>query len=463
MSRANEGEMTRCTGAMGGASRGLGSGCSRAANLGKRFARTGRSSARGALSGVGRWRMTGGGCRPERRRPTPSPTRTSRLRDARRVMWGGFLATVLIVGTGCGLLSAGGGAPTPQEAVTDFLAALARGQVAGAFATLAPGERAAILPPLESVVAQLDRLGFLVPHTSVTNVSWASVRFSGVRLRVAPAGPRMEVVSFAAGIARVTVNAAAVPLDPLARKVLHTAPPQAGASTREFSLARLSFPLITVRQGGRWYVSPDWTIVRAAVGPGTALDPVMASGSATPAAAADRFLTALLTGDLRQVIAVTDPAEGPALHAYGGLLVSRATAALALFRQQAHVRLRRVVWKAFRVGDGTLMSVAHIALSASVGGSSLTYAGGCAVVRAVGQPSATYCPAHLSGPSVNRALAATLGQVAARGPHLGFVTVEAGGRWFVSPIRTVLDDIASLLGALTPSVARAMLRVKGDA
>ena len=36
-------------------------------------------------------------------------------------------------------------------------------------------------------------------------------------------------------------------------------------------------------------------------------------------------------------------------------------------------------------------------------------------------------------------------------PGTGYVTVEEGGRWFVSPMRSLLEEVSALMGVLSPS------------
>jgi len=109
------------------------------------------------------------------------------------------------------------------------------------------------------------------------------------------------------------------------------------------------------------------------------------------------------------------------------------------------------------IAGGTLVKVSDLGLSATVEGITLTYKGGCLTYSYLGR-SVRRCPSLAVTRAAENKLISVLPR-SLRGlatrlmkdrPSFGFVTVQDNGRWFVSPVATMLDALNGTLSILQP-------------
>ncbi len=303
---------------------------------------------------------------------------------------------------------------SPADAVRGMLRAASAGDVTAVLEHLDPAERRAIEPGFVATVNDLKRLGVLDPGTDLAAVPGVGAALSGVSLhttRLDAGRPQLAAVSVT-GRAALRVDVAALPLGTLVK-------PFAARIPVPLTLPVGAGPLVTVERDGQWYVSLSYTLAEAArrragapfPAPGAA---VPAVGAATPDALVRALLAAAGAGDTRRLIELIAPDEGEALHVYGPAAIAHLTARLDF---------SSLALADAPVAGGTLVSVREF--TASRAGSQVTLT-----------PSG--CFRLTTGGSTRRDCPAAGTDILAQ---LGFVAVQRGGAWYLSPYRTLADDV----------------------
>jgi hypothetical protein len=345
--------------------------------------------------------------------------------------------------------SATGGTSTPQGAVQRFLDAAARQDALGVLASLVPGERDALRAPLQDLVAELSRLGILSNTVDLSKVSGIQTTFSGLQLSSTSLDADHAVVESTAGSVTTRIDPKAVPLGSFVRNLAGSALDAAPTSKTQSLTGADAIRLVAVRQGGHWYTSIAYSIAEAtrhdSGGPpptfGSGIQP---AGAPTAEAATRRLLQALVGFDFQSVIAVLAPDESAAFRDYSASYAENMTSAGAEIGSHFSIDLTSIdLTSEVRAGE-TLVKIKRITFTAAEKdrNTRVEFDGTC--LKSSGLP----LPPSLCGNEVARlgGLPATAAK-----PDLGFVCVQQGGLWYVSPTRTVLEGITAVLRTLKPS------------
>lgn len=374
---------------------------------------------------------------------------------------------VCLVGGGVGAAVAESGGPssssTPAAAVHRLLEAADHRDLLGAIEAIAPGERTAIEPGLVGLVHQLERLKVLASSTNFRDLGGMSLHFTGVRTTTTMLSPTLAAVAITGGSVTGSLNVNQLPIGSFVRGLTHGMLPQkAETSTSAISTGRGA--IVTEQVGGTWYVSLGYTIAydalrsegRPAVTPAVN-GAVPAAGSATPTEAVAALLRDAAAFNLRQLIGDLPPGEMGALQSYASLFLGRAETALAKDRSEARVRITNLGLTSSPVDGGVLVKVRDLGLSVTYDGITIAYRGGCVSYGYQGR-SVRRCPSRAaSSAEIRKIIAAfpsSLRPLATRltkdRPAIGFVAVQENGRWYVSPVATLLNDLNGYLSLLQP-------------
>ena len=249
---------------------------------------------------------------------TPEPRR------ARRVA--GIGATIAVIAGGVGLTTIGfqgaaepGGADTPEAAVQEFAAALAAEDLLGMIDVALPEEVDALKAAVDEGTAQAQRLGLLDESFVASGVSGLDITVDQLALTTRSIDTDLVAVTATDGRLAATFDESSFRFGRLFDSV--DIATSAGSANRD--LAADPFTLVTLRRGGRWYVSFGVTLaesIRSGRGePLPASMGILAEGSATAEAAATEFYRRLGNLDVAGAAALAAPGEGEVLRRYASL------------------------------------------------------------------------------------------------------------------------------------------------
>lgn len=353
----------------------------------------------------------------------------------------------------------GGGAGSPEDAAEQLFDAVEDEDLLGLLESLLPSERDAFGGSVEDLAGELRRLGVLSDDLNLRDVSGLDLSFDGLRFSVERLTDALASVQVTGGTATFSVTPEDLPLGGFLRDMFGD---DLGEPTTETSeAADDGSAMATVKEGGRWYVSLWYSVAEAyrmearapLPGPG---DRVVPRGAATPEKAVEELFRATLTLDLRRVIELLPPDEARALHDYAYLFLDEAEESVDDLGDFLEVNVRRVTATADRDGREALVTITDVALEVTIDALGLrgTIEDGCVELRAIGEPRGErICTAEdfadafgdISGFEVPAAPMLDVDR-----PNVGFVAVERGGAWFVSPTRSLIGAFTASLRVLEP-------------
>ncbi|HZQ57767.1 MAG TPA: hypothetical protein VFA84_07025 [Acidimicrobiales bacterium] len=364
------------------------------------------------------------------------------------------VVAVLVAGVVAVTALTGPSANTPEDAVRGLLTAAGNGDALGVLDHVDPAERGAVASFLTDGTADLARLGVLAPDIDLHHISGISASFS-VDATHNDLRPGLATVQVTGGSVHAHVDAAQLPLGAFVRQHAGTALGKGGPADTTSPL-HITAPIATVLRGGTWYVSIGYTAAEAARRKANLPLPdpnasVPAVGAPNAEAAVEDFLHALANVDVERLIELTPPDEMAALHDYAPLFLPNVKQALS--HSTFSVAITSLELDQTAHGDGELVSVKRIGVHATVNGTTIDLAPGSKCPTVTGAT-----PVDLSAWCAGTAGAATsalpaglsdlVGNLRGTRAQEGFVVVEHGGAWYVSPTRTVLDGIEAVLHAV---------------
>ncbi|MCA1842145.1 MAG: hypothetical protein LC792_02955 [Actinobacteria bacterium] len=403
---------------------------------------------------------------PREPRPLPVPEAATPGRPGRTQQPGVVLLAVGIVGLLAGgvfaALSVAGSQNTPDDAVHRLLDAAHNRDLLGALETLSPGERDAIRGPLGRLTSELKRLDILSKDADLGRVGGVELSFEGVKLADERLSDDITAVTVQGGTVKSRVDPAKLPLGQFVRSLAGSSLSGAAPVSNQESLAgsgSSKTPLVTVRKDGHWYVSLGYTAAesarRSAGRPVPAFGKGLAPAGASSAEAAVRAaLDAATRVDVEKLIQLMPPGELGALQDYSSLFLDDVRTFADQARRQFKAQIDDLKLASRPSGDGTLVTISHIAFhgSSTDGSFAVAFDGSCATVTTRGGDQ-RFCQQdidRLRDQMRQTPGAGALADLSRRHPVLGFVAVEEGGRWYLSPTRTLLDDITNVARVLQP-------------
>jgi hypothetical protein len=318
-----------------------------------------------------------------------------------------------------------------------------------------PGERDALRAPLQDLVHELSRLGVLSKNIDLSKVSGLGLTFSGLQFSTSSLDADHVFVQSTAGTLTARFDPKSAPLGDFVRNLAGPALQGAPTTSTEPLTGDNAVRLVAVRQSGHWYVSIAYSIAegerRGANGPPPQFNAgIQPAGAASAEDATRTLIRSLVAVDLPHVVAVLAPDESAAIRDYAGSSLARSAQDLGIFGDHFTIDLKTLDLTSEVHADDTLVKIKHMTFTATSGHVRVDYDGTC--FKSQGLP----VPPSLCGNQLAQLSGVPL---ATTKPDVGFVCVKVGGSWYVSPTRTVLEDITAVLRTLKPSDLTSLMRV----
>jgi len=366
-----------------------------------------------------------------------------------------------------------GESTSPEKAVEKLFRAVADEDALGVLEALPPSERDVLEGPLQDIVNELKRLDVLAGNADLENLAGVEAEVEGLELSSQRIRDGLAEVRIDGGTITTSADPSQLPLGGFVRDVAGDELRQAQPSGPEEEDLRSDSPddlIVAVREDGRWFVSLWYTVAELGRRDSGAPLPdpaqrVNANGAGSAEAAVDNFVRAAVRLDLRRMMELLPPDEARALHDYAPLFLDDAEDAGAEFRRSVDLDITQLDLRTTgQDDDRTLVQIERLGFNGVVREENLriTYRDGCATLAPLtgrGQRE-RFCPGDFAeAPELfERFLGEGVDtpQFDVGQPELGFATVERDGKWYVSPTRTVLDNVTATLKVLDRDDLRAL-------
>jgi hypothetical protein len=374
----------------------------------------------------------------------------------------GIAALVLVGGLAVNAaVGSGGGAASPESAVRQLADAISHEDPLAAADVIAPDEVRSLHDTLSNAEQKAAELQV---------VETAGAPLAGVDFDVT--GLDLSAKTLADGVAKVTVDAGTftasthkAQFSPLMQKALHGS----NDNTSESDLSQLARPdlptfVVTVRQGGNWYVSAAYTVLEyvreandlPAADFGSGERALASLGADTPDAAVQDAMHALQQRDWAKLMTLVAPDEIP-VYDYRDALTELATQSDSN-DPGSWFTLDSMTTSAQIDGDH-----AKVTLRAAGASDSSTWSidGGCFKLTPKDPNDFTafsYCGEDANAYEYGIALFPFVSLQSDSKVSL----VRKDGRWFVSPVDTVLDGVNSWIDRLDRRTLYTMLGLPGS-
>jgi hypothetical protein len=358
---------------------------------------------------------------------------------------------------------------TPTQAVQQFITAVNSTDIISAMEALAPGERNLLIDAGVPIVNELTRLDVFAKGTDLRKVDGASLKFSDqtytetiLRDDVATVNMKGGNLAIAADITKLFGGV----ITQFAEETL----PEKTNETQKFDSANLA----TIKRDGRWYVSLTYSIAEAArtdMGkpmPEKAAS-IAAAGADSPEAAVSQMMNKLGALDAKGAIALMDPDEMGALQDYSPLFIQDLEKAAADGRQEFALSFPDLGLKATKNGSSTTVAItkwsADLTIPSTEGKGTRFQLDGDCVKAEIEDKTSKRCGKDLPklvndllgeddtpvDPDLQKAWDQSYGKwVTAPGEQGGISVVERNGKWFVAPVRTMMDSVVTSLKKIKP-------------
>ena len=366
----------------------------------------------------------------------------------------GTSTSVVLAGTG------GGGAGSPAAAVQGLVDALNKSDVIGMLDSVDPGERNALEPGLEGIFGQFKRLGILSPAADLNGITGVDISEHGLSISTDQLTPNVAAVTVSGGSSTAGVVPSQLPLGSYFQRVADEA--MNGRSVTTTGPNNGNTTLGTVRVDGGWYVSLGYSIAIDALrasgrsGAPPATGQLQAAGASSPEGAVQALFNDASQFDLSALLSDLDPLEMAAADAYAADWLPNAQAALDKARGGANIQFGNLNFTTEQVDGGTLVKLGKgLTVTVKGQGRELEYANGCYTYTAQGATSHQCAQGDVQYLAQLKAflpqpVQPIFTRLTTIKPDIGFVTVDQGGKWYVSPTRTYLEAISAFLSELRP-------------
>jgi hypothetical protein len=384
-------------------------------------------------------------------------------------------AIVLLAGGGATAMALraandGGGAATPDKAVTTMLAALEKGDLLGAVDTFPANERSIARQLANDWSRQFTRLSGQPKQIDLNRVDGFGLKLEGVT--TVDESVNADIVNVAVNVKKASL-VGANGSSPFGRLTDAFVP---GASSDDSSDTASSLDdtyssnphgtITTVHDAEGWHPSLMYTAFdsirrsKEADKP-TAADAIKARGSATPEEAVADMVNALGAQDQMRIIELLPPTEWAAAHAYGKVLVNDQTAVDDPYQSTVSFSDMKFETKSVDGGKKLLPTSfkAHNQPGSETGDEpdevTVTKKGtDCVRIQlANAGTDETHCIDEIEksfndNSDVSEAMIDVAKRLALKYGEIGFIVVQEGGKWYVSPIQTVNDTMLTFVSAI---------------
>lgn len=339
-----------------------------------------------------------------------------------------------------------GGADSATAAVESMFTAFENEDVLGVIDSLTPAERDVMVQPMQDIAVEMQRLGIASDSMDLAKIEGVDFEIQGLELKAKPLSEDVVAVYITGGTLTSSADPALLPVgDELARIVedLGGDPiDEIEAPEPETEDLGGDVPIVAIKRNGRWGVSLGYTIAEnARLDAGESLpdfgaDEVVPVGGDTPEAAIEGMMGAVDDGDLAGALGYVDPEEMAALYDYAPLFLDDAQEGADAVGDAMKLTSLDLV----ATGSGDRRQVIIQGFSADVDADgetgSITWDGECAVIETDVESIDTCDLAD----DASGAAAFGFDQLSS---DVAFSVHKVDGRWYVSPTRTVLDQLVS--------------------
>lgn len=344
-------------------------------------------------------------------------------------------------------LTSSDGPSSPEAAVNKLFEAASNEDVVGALEALPPSERDAMKDDLLGILGELSRLDILAKDFDAASISGVDLEVTDLELSTEELGEGVSTVHVTGGKTSSTVTPSELPLGKFVKDFMDEDLPS--KPEKETTVigedGEEPFDLVTINEGGSWYVSIWYTVAESArKDSGKAVpkfgDGIDAAGESSPEEAVRALIEAGSKLDLRAAIALLPPDEARALHDYAPLFLDDVEQSTDGIRQEYKVVLETLETSAKTDGDVATVSIDKLALSVDGPDMQLKFSsdGKCTTIEADGEEQ-KFCTEDMQEQLGIPNIAGVFG-----GGGFGvskLVTVKRDGEWFVSPTRSILKPI----------------------
>lgn len=344
-------------------------------------------------------------------------------------------------------LTSSEGPSSPEAAVNKLFEAASNEDIVGALEALPPSERDVMKDDLLGILGELSRLDILAKDFDPASISGVDLEVTDLELSTDELGDGVTTVHVTGGKTSSSVTPSELPLGKFVKDFMDEDLPS--KPEKETTVigedGEEPFDLVTIKEGGSWYVSIWYTAAEAArQDSGKAVpkfgDGIKAAGESSPEEAVRALIEAGSRLDLRAVIALLPPDEARALHDYAPLFVDDVEEGAEGIRQEYKVVLETLETSAKTDGDVATVSIDKLALSVDGPDMQLRFSsdGKCTTIETDGEEQ-KFCTEDMQEQLGIPNIAGVFG-----GGGIGvskLVTVKRDGEWFVSPIRSILKPI----------------------
>ena len=368
---------------------------------------------------------------------------------------------VVVAGAFAAVSLTGNDDNAPTDPVRAMFDAAQRGDAIGVLEQLDPGERDALRGPLTDLTEQLNRLGVL-KDASLSHISGVDLKITDLQLEATTVRDGLAEVHLTGGKSAYTIDPDKLPLGKFIRDLAGDSLSRGKTSgSSDLKSSTSGDGVAVVKRGGHWYVSLGYSAAEGArkdqkVSIADLGDGVPAAGAATPEDAVRDLVGAIAKLDVHRMIELMPPDELPSLHEYAGLFIDDAKHATDDVKDSYSVTISTLDLDADTSGDQSLVTIKKIELSGTFGDFTLSFKNGCADFTVPGGSPQHVCQGAnptdvLKSLGMASDLAPPQFSFTGKHPKVGIVATKVDGKWYVSPTRTVLDDLVASLKLVQPS------------
>jgi hypothetical protein len=373
----------------------------------------------------------------------------------RRLVVGLAIVAVLIAGTFALVNLAGADANEPTDPVRAMFDAAEERDILGILEQVDPGERDAVRGPLEDIVEELNRLDVL-EDASLEELTGYELEVEDLQMEATEVRDGLQSVRITSGTSTQRFDADDLPLGGFVRELIGDDLDSAAEGRSELAEEDDEAPIVVVERGGRWYVSFGYSIAEGArrsdgrsieeLGEGVEPD-----GADSPEDAVREFMLAAAELDPRRLIELLPPDELGAVQDYAGMFVEEAEGLGAFARRTVELDISTLELDADTDGSHALVKVEELEFTAEGDGFGASFRDGCLSYEIPGAEADEVC----EGDEPTDAL--PFGDLeipefsfVEKSLEVGFVATRVDGKWFVSPVRTILENVVAALRLVEP-------------
>lgn len=361
-------------------------------------------------------------------------------------LWVGVLALLGASVFAVTNLTSSSGAGSPEDAVQKMFDAVSGEDLLGFLGSVAPSERDVVKDDLLGILDELKRLDVLSSGFDAGKISGVDFEITGLQTSAKELGDGVSTVTVSAGKAKTSFTPSELPLGKQIRDMMG----EDLSSDTETDTSDLAedepFDLVTVKEDGAWYVSFAYTAAEAMrkdagkPAPKFGQSTITPKGADSPEKAVEAMLRSGADLDVEAVLALLPPGEGKVLRDYSQLFLADVKDQAAAMADEVKVEISTLELSADTEGRASVVSIKKLVADATMSGESthVELDGDCFTIVAGGDEPNKQCASEqqkkMGLPNIPGLM----------GPGMGttrLTAVEEGGKWYVSPIRSLLHPL----------------------